>query len=156
MYTVWIKAAERKYAAMKTMPEKSHITGQTQDAGFQIGVRRTFDISPETAWSVLTSASGLRLWLGDITRLPEEKRAVYRTADGTTGEIRAFQAVHHVRLSWQPTDWEHPSILQVRVIPTGAKTTLSFHQERLDGPQERARMAEHWKQVIEKIAVLFK
>lgn len=84
---------------MKTMPESSPITGHTQDAGFQIGVWRTFDITPETAWSVLISPPGLSLWLGDLASLPEEKRVVYRTVDGTTGDIRAYEAVHHVRLT---------------------------------------------------------
>jgi len=39
------------------------IIGQTKGTGFQVGVRRSFSISQEDAWNLLTSPDGLNLWL---------------------------------------------------------------------------------------------
>lgn len=47
------------------MPQdkKKHV-GQTKDAGFQIGARKTAAIPLEEAWDLLISPGGLRVWLG--------------------------------------------------------------------------------------------
>lgn len=41
--------------------------GQTKTVGFQVGIRRTFPISQEKAWELVTSEDGLKLWLGKVT-----------------------------------------------------------------------------------------
>ena len=139
----------------KIITREPHIVGQTKAVGFEIGVRKTFDVAPEAAWTILTSEKGLRLWLGELSRLPMEKGESYQTADGTTGEIRATNPGGHIRLTWQPRGWRNPSTLQVRVIPSGVKTTISFHQERLSGAEERERMRDHWKRVMAQLSELF-
>ena len=67
--------------------------------GFQIGVSKTVDHSPETVWQLLTSPEGIRLWLGEGAELQPRKGAPYRTSAGTTGEIRSFRENDRVRLT---------------------------------------------------------
>lgn len=133
----------------------SKIVGQTRDAGFQVGARRTFPVATEQAWAVLTSAPGLQLWLGDISDWRLEESIAYQTQDGAGGEIRVVNPGSHLRLTWQPLQWERPSTIQVRLIPNQDKTTISFHQEHLAGPDERAQMKQHWQHVLDELPHLF-
>ena len=127
------------------------MVGQTKDVGFQIGVRKTFEVGLERAWQLITSPQGMDVWLGGGASLRLEKGATYQTCEGARGELRVLKAHSHLRLTWQPADWQMPSTIQVRVVPAGAKTTISFHQEKLAGPVEREAMRTRWRQVLEQL-----
>jgi uncharacterized protein YndB with AHSA1/START domain len=136
---------------MKHITMRRRIVGRTKGAGFEIGVRQTFSVSPQQAWSVITSDEGIKLWLGDAPGLRLEKGETYHTHDGTSGEFRVVNPGGHLRLTWQPKDWGTASTLQVRIIPRGAKTVISFHQEQLRGEEEREQMQRRWLTALEKL-----
>ncbi|RWR04611.1 SRPBCC domain-containing protein [Siminovitchia fortis] len=125
--------------------------GQTKTVGFQVGIRRTFPISQEKAWELVTSEDGLKLWLGEsdgITLQPGQK---YITKTGA-GEIRVFKPLHQLRLTWQKEGWPKPSTVQVRIISKERnKATISFHQENLSDKNIREEMKEYWEKVLEAI-----
>jgi uncharacterized protein YndB with AHSA1/START domain len=135
--------------------DDNHVVGQTKDVGFQIGARKTFDISPAQAWDVITSDAGIETWLGAVSNFELKEGAVYQTDDGAVGEIRVVKPGGHFRMTWQPPDWERPSLIQVRVIPSGAKAVISFHQEHLAGPKEREAMRRRWQKVLKALPTLF-
>lgn len=133
------------------MPTQNKPVGQTASVGFQIGVRRTLPISRETAWAFLTSPEGLKLWLGDIASGPEGLQAgrAYTSAEGNAGEIRIVKPYEQLRLTWQKSGWSKPSTLQIRLLSsTDSKTTISFHQEKLDGSERLVEMKRHWEEVL--------
>lgn len=138
--------------AKQTTPSQ-HIAGQTKDTGFQIGARRTFDVSPQRAWEALTSETGLKLWLGDAPDFHLETGATYRTTSGTEGKIGVVSPSGHFRMTWQPGGWPKPSTIQVRVIPSdsGAKTVISFHQENLPDAKAREQMRLHWQEALDEL-----
>jgi uncharacterized protein YndB with AHSA1/START domain len=127
-------------------------TGLTKDASFQFGVRKTFDIDLQHAWQFLVSDEGVHLWLGEVEEIRLEKGAAYHTVDGTTGSVGIVNPHVNIRLTWQPKGWALPSTIQVRVIPAGSKTTISFHQENLEGEEARKLMSSRWENVMLKIA----
>ncbi len=130
--------------------------GQTQAVGFNVGARRTIGLVPEQAWDWVTSPAGVALWLGEVIGgLPQELHAPYRTRDGAKGELRVFEPGSHLRLTWQPSGWERPSLIQVRVLPAGDRTTVAFHQEHLAGPDVRAEMKQRWLGVLAEMQALF-
>ena len=43
--------------------------GQTKTAGFEIGVQKTFPISPEKAWELITGPTGRKIWLDNIPEI---------------------------------------------------------------------------------------
>lgn len=137
--------------------QAAKVVGQTKDVGFQIGVRRTFDVTLQQAWSALTSEQGLRLWLGDVPEFRLEPGTSYLTREGIRGEIRVVKPGGHVRMAWQPGDWPNESTLQVRVIPgsTSGRTAVSFHQEKLRDARQRRQMHRHWLQVLDQLDALF-
>lgn len=125
--------------------------GLTKNAGFEFGLRKTFGISLTRAWQFLISPIGIRLWLGDVPDFHLEKGSTYQTTDGTTGEVRVFNPEVNIRLTWLPKDWPKSSTLQMRVIPTGDKTTISFHHENLPDEQSRELMRLRWETVMAAI-----
>src|SRR5581483_9539508 len=133
------------------MEPKQTVTGQTHDAGFQVGVRRTLPIAYDEAWRLITGAAGLRLWLGEAGHLRLAKGARYQLADGAHGEVRVYQPNHHLRLTWQPTGWERPSTIQVRVLPKGASTTIAFHHEGLPDSAAREQRRRHYEAVLREL-----
>ncbi|MEO6892466.1 MAG: SRPBCC domain-containing protein [Ktedonobacteraceae bacterium] len=122
--------------------------GQTKAGGFQVGVRRTFPISVQDAWDFLTSEQGQCIWLGEPCLLHLTEGATYTLPSGTRGVIRVVNPGVNLRLTWQPQEWQKASTIQIRTIPSGANTVISFHQEELPGAKERASMRHHWEQVL--------
>ena len=131
--------------------------GQTRDAGFEIGVRRTLPLAPDAAWHRLLSPQGLAAWLGAITGdLPLTPGSRYALADGATGEVRVYQPGSHLRLTWQPGDWVRPSTVQVRVIPHGAGSTVAFHQEHLPDAAARVTRGAYYTAALDALERLMK
>ena len=128
--------------------------GETESAGFEIGVQKTLPLSPQDAWNLFTQPEGLALWLGTVPCLRWEKGAAFATAEGTRGEIRSFTPGKHVRLTWQPPHFAAPSTLQVSLTPSGKKTALRFHQEKLASAAAREQMHAHWRDILQKLAEL--
>lgn len=127
------------------------ITGQTKDGYFQVGVRRTFPVSVKEAWDHLLSEKGLKIWLGlsDIKKL--EVKSSFDTSDGASGMITTLNPYVNLRMQWKDELWTTPSILQVRVINTSGKTTVSFHQEKLPDEHARIQMKKHWSQILDHL-----
>ena len=132
------------------MSDSPDTTGLTKDAGWEMGVRQTVAAPLPAVWQFLLG-DGLQLWLGEIGELPVEKGAAYATADGVRGSIRSFTDLQRVRLSWQPDDWPHDTILQVTVKESATGTTIGFHHEKLADREERKMMLGHWKNVAAAI-----
>ncbi|GGH22475.1 SRPBCC domain-containing protein [Paenibacillus segetis] len=131
--------------------------GQTATVGFQVGVRRTFPISQEQAWALLLSSKGLQVWLGDLPSLDLQVGHKFSSKDGIHGELRVVKPLHQLRMSWQRKGWEKPSTLQIRLYPNPSnadKTTISFHQEKLQDAWVREDMKQHWEEVVNKIMEL--
>ena len=124
-------------------------TGQTKDAGWEVGVRKTVDAPVATVWAFLLGA-GLPLWLGNTT-LSLEKGAAYETDDDISGTVLTFTEGYRVRITWQPVEWNHDSTLQLTVKEAATGTTIAFHQERLSGREERKIMLGHWKDVVQTL-----
>ncbi|WP_261306133.1 SRPBCC domain-containing protein [Paenibacillus andongensis] len=124
--------------------------GLTASVGFQIGVRRTLPFFQEETWELLTSTRGRKLWLGDAPSAQIVKGHKFATQEGTTGEFRVVKPQEQLRLSWQPAGFPNSSTLQIRLLPAASpgKTTISFHQEKLDTAEQREAMKVHWEEVI--------
>lgn len=128
-------------------------TGLTKNAGWQIGVRKTLPVALEDAWNLLVSEEGLSVWLGGLSGFEPSEGAEYVLSDGTRGKITVFKQISHLRLTWHPPGWQRPSIIQVRVIPSGKKKTVfAFHQEHLPDQEEREERRAFFKNAVARLA----
>src|SRR4028119_131717 len=127
------------------------VVGQTKGAGFQIGVRKTFAVPVETVWNFLFSGKGLSTWLGKISLEDFELGKPYKTEEEIEGKVNIFKPNSHIRLSWKQKHWTNTSALQIRVIPSKEKTTISFHQDNLLDSKQRVEMKKYWDEVMHKI-----
>lgn len=129
--------------------------GKTAAAGFQIGVRRTFPLSPQEAWDLLASSEGMKYWIGVVDGLELLPGQTFASREGTTGELRVVKPPEQLRMRWQLAGWEHPSTLQIRILPASpGKTTISFHQEKLEDMHARETMKKYWDAALDGIREL--
>jgi len=131
--------------------EKTKVIGQTKDAGFEVGVRKTFPVSVEQAWDFLFSDQGFSIWLTGVDPDKFEINQNYKTEEGTEGKPGIFKPYSRTRLTWRKKDWDNTSTLQLRVLDAKGKATVSFHQEKLLNSKQRDEMKAHWDRVIAQI-----
>ncbi|WP_249659565.1 SRPBCC domain-containing protein [Lysinibacillus fusiformis] len=125
--------------------------GLTKTVGYQVGVRKTFPISQQQAWSLITGEEGLNAWLGGGESIILKPGHQYRTMVGT-GEIRIVKPLLQLRLTWQKEGWQRPSTIQIRILSKeNNKTTISFHQEHLADQQIREEMKRYWESRLASI-----
>ncbi len=138
--------------------EKAHnkrVLGQTNDAGFQLGIQKTLPIDRASAWKLLCSTKGVALWLGKIKAMKWEEGFTYATAAETHGELRVIKPQERLRLTWQPKEMKKPATLQVTLTPSGPdKTALRFHLEKLPSADWRTQMKKHWDGVLQDLLAL--
>ncbi len=126
--------------------------GQTKDAGFQIGLRKTLPISVNNAQDFLFSNEGLDIWLGKLMSNNLELNKTYKTKDGIEGKIKILKPLSHIRLTWKKKNWINISTVQIRVINAKDKTTISFHQEKLLDSAQRDEMKNHWANIMDRLS----
>jgi uncharacterized protein YndB with AHSA1/START domain len=136
-------------------PRAGKQVGETADVGYQIGVRRTVAATIEQTWELLTSQEGVELWIGPMAApLPIEAGTEFQAANGVEGKLRIVKPPVQLRLTWRRPEWPTASTLQIRVLPAAdsAKSTISFHQEKLANGMQREEMKLHWEAVIAALA----
>lgn len=126
-------------------------TGQTRDAGWQVGVSRTIDASPQSVWETLTSDEGLAVWLGPDASLPRERGQSWSTAEGG-GEVRSYHEGDRIRLRLPTDDGAAETTGQLAVVATDdGRARLVLHEEHLRDPGERLRRQSHWRGVADRL-----
>lgn len=123
--------------------------GKTSDVGFEIGVSRTIEVSPEELWTFLTSPQGYMEWLGDT--LPAGFESKHSGFGHAAYSVTVFRPLSHIRMTWKPDKYLQKTTLQIRVEGKGRKTVLSFHQEKLPDAKAREEAKIYWTNVAERI-----
>lgn len=117
----------------------------------QVNIECTFNHSLKQVWDFLFSKKGLVIWLGTWELDKWETGITFTTHSGTKGVVRVFSPYSHIRLSWQPTDWENATILQLRLVASGENTMIHIHQEKLNGHTQKTEMERYWTHVLEEL-----
>lgn len=125
-------------------------------AGYQVGARRTFPITIEEAWSLITGTPGLPMWLGDVgADFAMKAGQAYQTVEGISGVVRVVNLHMNIHLTWKREHWNKPSTVQVRtIVKDKHKTTISFHQENMPSAEVKEEMKNRWKDVLDQLETL--
>jgi uncharacterized protein YndB with AHSA1/START domain len=130
---------------------KEKSVGLTMDAGWQVGIRRTFPIKAHDAWEFLLSPEGMALWLGKVKAMEWAVGKSFKTSSGIEGTINTFKPNSHMRMSWRKKGWDHFSMLQPRIMKGVGRSVISFHHDRLTDAEQRAEMKVYWSEVMDKL-----
>ncbi len=130
--------------------------GLTKDDTFQVGARRTFPVPHHHGWKLIVSEHGWQAWLGAVSDLSFVKGATCKLPDGTVGKITLIKPESHIRLTWQPANWATASIMQIRVIPSGQKTVIALHQEKLPDAAARKIRRQQFLKILDNLEHLMK
>lgn len=127
---------------------------QTEDAGFQIDVQKTFLAASDKVWEHIVSPAGRTIWLGSMTEFHAEQGKTYETVKGVTGEIQSAEEGKMMCLTWQQKG-KKESMVQLRLIPNHGKTSVSFHHENLKNKKEREEMRRMWQSALDRLSAFF-
>ena len=130
--------------------------GKTRDAGWQLGVRRTYPLDLWPAWECLLAPTGRAVWLGTDAPLDWSLKVPQILPHGLEIEFRVLKPGSHLRLQYFTASLARPSRLQIRVLPAKTGTTVAIHQEMLSTATERAQGLDHWKGVLHALDPLFR
>lgn len=143
------------WAQMITVEFEKHLgkrtLGQTQDAGFEIGIQRTISIDSAELWEWLLSAEGAEVWLGIRTEIPARKGASFLSRDGSY-EVRSIVEGRKIRL--RKTYDNSASTIQLYLTPKKEKTALLVHHERLEDSTQREKMKRHWQNTLQVVKTI--
>lgn len=130
--------------------------GQTADAGFQVGVRRSVAASPAAAWELVTSRPDL--WLGEGASVAFEEGARYEVppaagVPGASGEVRVVRPGERLRMTWRPEAWTAPATLQLAFTESRpGRTAITVHLERLPDADAREATRRRFRAALERVA----
>jgi hypothetical protein len=127
----------------------TRVTGQTMDAGFQVGINKTIPVPHKKLWALIFVENRLGLFQDNKLNLAEGLTGV--NSRGVSYKITTYRPYSHIRMQWRLPNWDEYSILQIRLnAKTDNNTTLSIHQEKLKNKNTREAMKLFWKKELEK------
>jgi uncharacterized protein YndB with AHSA1/START domain len=125
------------------------IEGHSESGGFSTVATRTLSASKKQVWNFLTTPEALEVWLKPLSDFNFVKGHDYETLDGYFGRVRTLKIEERVRMSFQETEWDKPSILQIYLIARPKqKSVLIFQHGHLANGRLRLKFRDHWKQVL--------
>lgn len=124
--------------------------GNTSDGDFQVGVRQTLPVDPETAWKLMTSPDAAAIWLG-VDKLPTEVGETVTASDGHSYELRSLSPGERVRLRRTDAETGDTSTVQIALQENKTGTAVTFHHEGLADANEREHKKEHWRAIADKL-----
>lgn len=118
---------------------------------------KTYPVTAKKAWEVLSSPEGISIWLGSVSNFDLEPKARFETDDGIFGEIRTMVRGKRLRMTWQESDWEKHTVLQIYIWDRpGKKSMIGFMHEGIKSGRQKMQIKDRWLQVCENLSPLLK
>lgn len=122
-------------------------TGRLAGGGFQAGVRRSFAVGSEMAWSAWGEGVGLARWVGAYRQpLAEGEQAAL--PDGTRVTVVRCVPPRQLRLRLERDEWPRARTVQLRVLPSVHGVTVALHAEGLRDEAEREQFLAQWTHAL--------
>lgn len=121
--------------------------GRAADGTYAAGVRRTFELTAEDAWTNWGGPEGLQRWLGRAKKSLEEGAETV-LADGTRVKAIRVRPPSHLRIRLEREDWSQARTAQLRVLRAARGVTIALHAEGLPDAATRADLIERWTQAL--------
>ncbi|RKH39855.1 hypothetical protein [Corallococcus sicarius] len=123
-------------------------TGRLAGGGFQAGVRRSFAVGSEMAWSAWGEGMGLARWVGAY-RQPLGEGEQASLPDGTRVTVVRRVPPRQLRLRLERDEWPKARTVQLRVLPSVHGVIVALHAEGLRDEAEREQFLAQWTHALE-------
>lgn len=126
------------------------LPGQHLNGTYSVIVTKSFPKSRMQMYKWLTRKEIMDIWLKPLSPIKIEKGQVFETADGVFGEIRTFKKNFRIRFTWNESDGEKASVVQLLLFGTD-RCSIGFQHEKIKNARDKAAKREYWKRVIEQL-----
>lgn len=127
--------------------------GWNQKGEYSITATKSLAVGADDVWKFLISPRGIALWLKPLSPFHLRPGESFENEDGIFGQLRTVKAGRRLRLTWQDSDWDRKSILQINIVPKPkGKSILVFQQEQLRQGRLRESLRQHWRKILAEIA----
>jgi hypothetical protein len=128
------------------------IEGQNHKGEYATALSKTMPLNQKKMWKFICSPEGQKIWLKPLSPLKILLKEQYEAEGGIFGEIRTMKAPERIRLTWQDSDWEKSTVVQVMCIPRPKEKSIFVVQhEKLKNLRLKKQLLQHWKQVFEEL-----
>jgi activator of HSP90 ATPase len=132
------------------------VPGQTLKGDYSVTSTKAFAIDAKSLWKLVSSAKGIDIWLQPLSSFSLRPKSQYEVAGGIFGEVRTMKAPQRIRMTWQDSDWEKPTTLQINVYPKKGKSMLVIQHEHLKTASLKEEMRKRWRRALEKLLIASK
>ena len=126
------------------------LPGQHLNGTYSVIVTKSFPMSRVKTYEWLTRKDIMDIWLKPLSPIKIEKGQVFETADGVYGEVRTFKKNFRIRFTWNESDGEKASVVQLLLFGQN-KCSIGFQHEKLKNARDKAAKKEYWKNVISQL-----
>jgi uncharacterized protein YndB with AHSA1/START domain len=125
------------------------IEGRNEKGEYSVAGSRTFAIEKKAAWKLLSSKDGIAIWLKPLSDFHLEPGATFESEGGVFGEVRTMKPGDRIRMTWQESDWEKPTTVQIILVARkNKKCIIGFQHEKIKDARLKSRLRDHWKNVL--------
>lgn len=146
----WISTLNMEYEAHHGLCEKDG-----RPKGYTICATKSIKAPPQACFDAFASAEALDRWLGSGHELDFRDGGELHNADGNVAIIRKVTAPKMIRLVWMQANAAPDTPVEVKVQPTGAKTTVMITHDRLQSRSEADGMRRAWGAALERLRDTF-
>lgn len=116
-----------------------------------ITVSRVVSQPVKTVWSALFTPDGQTALLGVGASLGD-KGDRWQAADGSCGVTRSYHPLEEVRFSWRQDEYALRTMVTMRFIPDGDKTTITITHEHAGANLDREQLTARWQATLDFLA----
>lgn len=120
--------------------------------GFNICCTKTISASVADVYKAWTSAKGLATWFGSDVKAKIADKGPWSDGDGNTGEFLRVRENKDLRFTWNNSDAEAPTLVDVTFQDKGnGKTGLMLNHQRIQNRAEADGLRNAWSAAFEQL-----
>lgn len=125
------------------------IDGQNYKGLYAVTVTRSLSHPHLKVWNALMSPEGMQVWLKPLSEVLFIPKNTFEVEGGIFGEVRTMKSPERVRFTWQDTDWEKPTVVQLMVVTRPKdKSLIMIMHESIKTSALREEFRALWKKRI--------
>lgn len=142
----WISTLNIEYEAAHGVVEKDG-----RPKGYTICATKSIKAAPQACFAAFADAKSLDAWLGPKHELDFKDGGSLANADGNRAAIRKINPGKTIRMVWQQADAATGTLVEIKLQPAGAKTTVMITHDRLQTRGEADGFRRAWGEALNRL-----